>query len=174
MRSGDGAASSTLRGPVNERASLRSRSARPITGRSAGALVFASLWSCLAACSGETTTNGEWQPRSVSTLPSSTLSGQIIEVWVLPYPEGSNYVSYRSPAATDATAKNSGAKFDAFVAAIGWPLPDAIEQPRRCQRGVKNFTVAIVLDSGQRQPYGPCVLPAIADRAVAELGTGYP
>lgn len=126
-----------------------------------------------AACSSGTVDDAFWPPDAATTVASAGLSGQIIEVWVAPYPEGSNYVSYRTPPASDSTALYSGAKFDAFVATIGSPLPEPVDQPRRCQRGRPNYTVVVVLDSGQQQFYGPCTRPDRVEQAVKKLGLGF-
>ena len=111
-------------------------------------------------------------PNSGTTIASSTLVGAVVEVWVLPYPEGSNVVAYREPPPHD-KGPYSGPRFIAFAKRLGWPLPEPLEQPRRCTRGERNYTVSIVLDSGQTQSFGPCKRPAIVDLAVQELNAGF-
>ena len=129
----------------------------------------------LAACSSDPGpgTMSIPAPDSGTTVASATLSGQITEVWLQPYPEGSHVVSYRNPPATDSTALYSGTRFDAFVTTIGWPLPDPLPQPHQCQRGRPNYTVIVMLDNGTQPRYGPCSRPAVVEQAVKQLNAGF-
>ena len=110
-----------------------------------------------------------------TTIASSTLSGQVVSVSFLPYPEGSVVARYRTTP-TDGSASPSidwTAGFEAFVTKLGWPLPEPLPQPRACARGGRNYAVLIVVDSGQEQYYGPCTRPPLVEEAAALLGTGF-
>ena len=134
----------------------------------------------LSACAGDTapestfitTVPFSWSPRSVSTVLSSTLTGTIQEIWVAPYPEGSNYVTYRDPDPSHAGANIANGKIDAFLKLVGWPLPEPLDQPTGCTPGIPNYTVIVVFDTGAKQSYGPCVRPAMIDQAVEQIRLG--
>ena len=93
----------------------------------------------------------DWPPRSVSTVPSATLSGTIVEIWVVPYPEGSNFVTYRDPDPAHAGANIANGKIVAFLKVVGWPLPEPLDQPVACRQGIPNYTDIDVFDTGVRQ-----------------------
>lgn len=136
--------------------------------------------SILAACAGGSgdpdavdPETGMPPPNAWTTIASSTLSGRIVSMSIGPYPEGSIVTAALVAPAHEPTKPYNGKRFEAFVAKLGWPLPEPLEQPRRCPRGQPNFTVTVVFENGQSQFWGPCRRPAVVDLAVKELNAGY-
>lgn len=94
------------------------------------------------------------------TITSATLTGSIIEITLMPWPEGPQKTATR-----EGSFSFSERQFQQMVDTLGWPLPEPLAQPKRCDRYAKNYTIVVTLDSGQSQWFGPCARPPQAELA---------
>jgi hypothetical protein len=129
-----------------------------------------------AGCSSDVSSPGWPAPNAGTTIASVTLIGRVVSVSFMPYPEGSGVARFlTTPTGGSASPYiNWTAGFEAFAAKLGWPLPEPLPQPRACKRGQNNYTVLVMLDSGQQQAFGPCTRPPLVDQATALLSVGFP
>lgn len=119
----------------------------------------------------------DWAPTNpASTVASRSLTGRVVSVSFMLYPEGSQVSRFLTTPTVGSASPfiDWTAGFDAFAAKLGWPLPEPVKQPRACKRGEKNYTVWVTLDSGQTQSYGPCLRPPLVDEATRLLNVGFP